>query len=74
MGMSKEEKAIFELKKLTDPVRAEHSQTFFKTGPGEYGEGDLFLGVQVPQTRKLVRAFRGIELSATEVPFYFQRK
>ncbi|MCK5130894.1 MAG: DNA alkylation repair protein [Candidatus Sabulitectum sp.] len=64
--MSRAEEAIFELRKLTDPVRAEHSQTFFKTGPGEYGEGDLFLGVRVPQTRKLVRAFSGLELSAME--------
>lgn len=32
-------------------------QRFFRTGPGEYGEGDRFLGVRVPATRKLVRQF-----------------
>lgn len=39
---------------------------FFKTGPGEYGEGDDFLGLKVPQTRKVVRAAKDLLLS--EVP------
>ncbi|MCD4707863.1 MAG: DNA alkylation repair protein [Candidatus Sabulitectum sp.] len=64
--MNKVEEVISELKKLADPVRAAHSQKFFKTGPGEYGEGDLFLGLRVPQTRKLVKTFRGLELQAME--------
>jgi 3-methyladenine DNA glycosylase AlkD len=40
---------------LGDSVRAQHSQKFFRTGPGEYGEGDLFLGITVPQIRKMVK-------------------
>lgn len=37
-------------------------QRFFRTGPGEYGEGDRFLGVRVPATRKLVRQFGDVPL------------
>ena len=39
---------------------------FFKTGPGEYGEGDEFLGLKVPQTREVVRAAKDLLLS--EIP------
>lgn len=49
-----------ELQQLADPVRATHSLRFFKTGPGQYGEGDRFLGLTVPQMRKLVRKYRAL--------------
>lgn len=34
-----------DFKKRADPIRAKHSQRYFKTGKGEYGEGDIFLGL-----------------------------
>ena len=54
-----------ELLQLANEKIAEHSQRFFKTGKGEYGEGDIFLGIRVPLLRKLVKKYRGI--SITEV-------
>ncbi|MCP2177645.1 DNA alkylation repair protein [Williamsia maris] len=48
---------------LADPVRAQGAQRFFKTGPGDYAEGDRFVGVPVPQLRSLTRTFTGLEPS-----------
>ena len=50
------------LRGLGDAGIARHSQRFFKTGPGKYGEGDRFLGICVPVLRKHVRRFRGVEM------------
>lgn len=45
------------LQHLADPGQAAVLQRFFKTGPGQYGEGDRFLGIRVPHLRKLVQEF-----------------
>lgn len=49
---------IQRMEALADEKQAAHLMRFFKTGPGEYGEGDSFLGLRVPQTRALVKEFR----------------
>lgn len=64
--MKSSNEIVLRLQQFADPVRAEHSQGFFKTGPGQYGEGDLFLGVRVPLIRKLVRVSGDLELSVME--------
>lgn len=49
------------LKTLAAQKHAEILQWFFKTGPGEYGEGDIFIGIRVPVIRQLVKEFQGID-------------
>ena len=46
-----------ELNRLKDKRRAAILQRFFKTGPGEYGQGDVFYGIPVPALRRLVKQF-----------------
>ncbi len=59
--------AAAQLKALASPEVAASSARFFKTGPGEYGEGDLFIGVRVPTLRKLARDFRDLPLDEIEL-------
>lgn len=48
---------------LAQPERAASSEWFFRTGPGEYGEGDRFLGLTVPLQRRLAKRFAALPLS-----------
>jgi 3-methyladenine DNA glycosylase AlkD len=48
------------VKSLSNAERAGVLQRFFKTGPGQYGEGDIFLGLTVPQMRDLAREYRAL--------------
>jgi len=60
--MSAQEHVKAELKKLSDPEQAMKLQGFFKTGEGEYGEGDIFLGLRVPDQRRIAKQFKDIPL------------
>ena len=58
------------LKALGSKKVAATSQRFFKTGPGEYGEGDKFIGIRVPVLRKLIKDY--LELPIKEITLLLQ--
>jgi len=54
-----------ELEILGNLEVARFSQRFFKTGPGEYGEGDLFRGIRVPVLRRVAKDYKNLSLPET---------
>lgn len=48
------------LRDLADEDKAGALRRFFETGPGKYGEGDVFLGLTVPQLRQFAREYRDV--------------
>src|ERR687896_2707099 len=59
-----------ELKSMADPDKAAILQRFFKTGPGEYGEGDILIGVMVPQSRQVAKKFSQLALGEVRTLLY----
>lgn len=58
------------LKEFVNPEKAAFFPRFFKTGKGEYGEGDRFLGVIVPHQRKVAKEFKTLARHETEKLLY----
>lgn len=78
MASSLTAEAVHEqLVSLANPEIAEHSQRFFKTGPGEYGEGDQFLGIRVPVLRQQVTQYQQLPdaevIRLLQSPFHEER-
>src|SRR5215831_1680821 len=55
-----------QLRTLSDPSTGAFLQRFFKTGPGEYADGDLFRGIRVPVLRSLAREYDFLTLAETK--------
>lgn len=58
--------ALRDLQSLKNPAKAAFFPKFFKTGKGQYGEGDVFLGITVPQIRSVTRKHRDLPLQEIE--------
>jgi 3-methyladenine DNA glycosylase AlkD len=59
-----------DLREKSSSAKKAASMRFFKTGPGEYGEGDLFLGVTVPDQRKIAKAYSNLSLDEVRELLY----
>tara|TARA_Y100000310_G_scaffold249220_1_gene255244 strand:+ start:1780 stop:2463 length:684 start_codon:yes stop_codon:yes gene_type:complete len=55
-----------ELQNIADPELGKNYARFFKTGKGDYGEGDKFLGMRVPTLRKVVKKYKDMDLTEVE--------
>jgi 3-methyladenine DNA glycosylase AlkD len=63
---------LLEFDGLKNPAKAMILSGFFKTGPGQYGEGDIFLGLTVPQQRILAKKYETLDFP--EIEFLLQSK
>ena len=59
-------KVLAALKSESSARHASEQQRFYKTAPGEYGEGDVFLGISVPKTRKIAGEYRNLTFDEIE--------
>lgn len=70
--MNKFKELKSDLHRLANPFKASILQRFFKTGKGQYGEGDRFLGITVPISRKMARKYK--DLNDTDIKKLFRSK
>ena len=64
--MNSSQFVLVDLQKAANADKAKLLAGFFKTGPGQYGEGDVFIGVRMPVIRKVAKDFRGLPLAEVE--------
>ncbi|MEI6591524.1 MAG: DNA alkylation repair protein, partial [Actinomycetes bacterium] len=64
------ESLMDEVAELANPTHAQPLQRFFKTGPGQYAEGDIFMGLTVPQSRGIAKNY--LDLPDQELQLLFQ--
>jgi 3-methyladenine DNA glycosylase AlkD len=65
------ESIITDLQQFANPARAKTSASFFKTAPGQYGHGDVFIGVSMPQLRTLTHLHYTNTVSKLSLPSFF---
>ena len=63
MGPLRAASAASALRRVARKERVQNQRRFFKTGPGQYGEGDYFLGATMPEIREVARCHRDLDLS-----------
>ena len=66
-SLNRADEVIACLQSLGDKKQAQHLMRFFKTAPGEYGYGDKFLGIKVPETRRVATRSKGLPLGEIEL-------
>lgn len=64
--MAPAKQIIAVIREQTNPKKAKLLQGFFKTGPGQYGEGDIFWGLTVPQSRLIAKKYKDLNLVETK--------
>jgi hypothetical protein len=57
-----------DLQNIADPEKAKDLARFFKTGKGQYGEGDIFLGIMVPAQRRIGKNYASLSLRDIKSP------
>ena len=58
-----------DLRNIADPEKAKILSGFFKTGKGQYGESDIFLGIMVPQQRRIAKEYGLLSMKESRPSF-----